>query len=419
LDNEEILLSYAKDPKVNQGWMKADKPWCFLAACNELYKVRQWASFGDRNVNDYVSNLECYIDGSNNGSQHLSALTRDEVTAPHVNLVPSELPGDLYKYVADHVWATIEQQANQIGQREQQFCNDLIDTLLDMKTQIAAAPQNSDRRKELITDVNNLKKESEYIVDLAKPIFWNRITDPKHRRKIVKRNVMTLPYGGTAYGLGQQQIDDARKHGIPLLMAMEHAWGSYLGQAVYKDCRVSLKRPMQLLSVFEQAGKIAEAENRFLSWIVPITNFPVVQHYTEGTVKKIWVQYGPPIGERNPTGYYDNTFQLAICFLEHTKPSRKKQSQGASPNAIHSLDAAHLMLAVNRADFPITTIHDSFGCLLGDMADLYIIIRETFVELYNADPLHKIMKDINGDLTGIEFGTLDINQVIDSEYCFA
>jgi DNA-directed RNA polymerase len=176
---------------------------------------------------------------------------------------------------------------------------------------------------------------------------------------------------------------------------------------------------MQLLSVFESAGKVAEKDGRFLSWNVPVTNFPVVQNYVEGSVKKIWVQYGPPAGLRNSTGYFSNTLQLAVCFMEDTKPSKGKQSQGASPNAIHSLDAAHLALAVTRSDFPVTTIHDSFGCLLGDMAKLFVIIRETFVELYAADPLTSLIADIGGNLDGVELGTLDTSLVLDSEYCFA
>lgn len=236
---------------------------------------------------------------------------------------------------------------------------------------------------------------------------------------LTQMNVMTLPYGGTSYGLGQQQIDDAKKHGIDLLMHMEHAWGAYLGREIFDDCRISLKRPMQLLSVFEQAGKRAEEAGKFLSWKVPITNFPVVQNYTEGNVKKIWVQYGPPKGQRNSTGYYENTLQLSICFIEDVKPSKGKQSQGASPNAIHSLDAAHLAITVSRASFPITTIHDSFGCLLSDMPELFKLIRTTFVELYQADPLTSIMKDINGDLSNVQFGNLDINLVLESEYCFS
>lgn len=192
-----------------------------------------------------------------------------------------------------------------------------------------------------------------------------------------------------------------------------------MGRQVLNVCKEALKRPMQLLSVFEDAGKKAEAEDRFLSWTVPVTNFPVVQNYTEGTVKKIYVQYGPPQGARKSTGYYENTYQIAVCFIEDTKPSKGKQAQGASPNAIHSLDAAHLTLTTYRADFPITTIHDSYGCLLADMPKLYKIVRETFVELYEADPLTSLMKDIDGDLTGIEMGELDITLILDSEYCFS
>jgi DNA-directed RNA polymerase len=217
----------------------------------------------------------------------------------------------------------------------------------------------------------------------------------------------------------EQQIDDARKHGIEMLLHMEHRWGAFLGREVFADCRTSLKRPMQLLSVFEQAGKKAEAEGRFLRWTVPITNFPVIQNYTEGKIKKIWVMYGPPQGERNNTAHYSNELQLNICFVEDVRPSKGKQSQGASPNAIHSLDAAHLILTVAKAEFTVTTIHDSYGALLADMPRLYSLVRETFVELYNADPLTSIMKDIGGDLSNIEFGNLDIKLILESEYCFA
>ena len=217
----------------------------------------------------------------------------------------------------------------------------------------------------------------------------------------------------------QQQIDDAKKHGIDLLYSMEHIWGSYMGHAVYKDCEESLRRPMRLLSIFENAGKEAEKRDEFLTWTSPITNFPVMQNYVEGKVKKLWVQYGPPEGERKSTGYYENTYQMNICFIEHVVPSKGKQAQGASPNAIHSLDATHLIMTSVACPFPVTTIHDSFGCLLADMPELYVIVREQFVRLYETDPLTKLMADIKGDISGVEIGKLDIKQILESEYCFA
>jgi len=46
------------------------------------------------------------------------------------------------------------------------------------------------------------------------------------------------------------------------------------------------------------------------------------------------------------------------------------------------------------------------------------LIRQTFVELYSTDPLNSLMKDIDGDLSNVLLGTLDINLILDSEYCF-
>jgi len=356
---------------------------------------------------------------TNNGSQHLSALTRDEVTASLVNLVPMEFPGDLYKYVADHVWERILQEKANMSEEDIAKCEKFIDDLLEIKREIFKEDLKSERRPKLLERIHAFRAMNQETIKKACCVWWARITDAKHKRKVVKRGVMTLPYGGTPYGLGQQVIDDSRKHGIDMLILSEHKWSAYMGRQIYDTCKTSLERPMQLLSIFEMAGKRAEVEGRFLSWSVPVTNFPVVQYYTEGKVKKIYVQYGPPQGLRKSTGYFENTLQLAICFIEDVIPSKGKQSLGASPNAIHSLDAAHLTLTTHRADFPITTIHDSFGCLLADMPKLYTLIRETFLELYSSNPLEKLLEDIGGDIQAVWIGDLDINEILESEYCFS
>lgn len=426
LDNEEILISYAESPKVNQGWMKADKPWQFLAACVELKRLRDWQGLHKAAINEgkldqyaYSSSIEVYIDGSNNGSQHLSALTRDEITAPLVNLTPAELPGDLYLYVAEHVWNYLEKLKAKMSSDDILSCDKLIQEVAVLRKSIGEAAPKSELRNELIDKLRAMRKTSDTLLHKASIVFWSNIQDKKHQRKITKRNIMTIPYGGTPYGLGQQQIDDARKHGIESLLFMEHRWGSFMGRTIFDDCKVSLERPMKLLSIFEQAGKAAENRGEFLSWTLPITNFPVVQHYTAGIVKKVYVQYGPTSGSRLKTGYYENTLQLHICFLETQEPSKGKQSQGAAPNAIHSLDATHLMLTVNNCNFPVTTIHDSFGCLLADMPELFVQVRESFVQLYQTDPLAHLMKQIGGNLENVEIGKLDITSILDSEYAFA
>jgi len=266
--------------------------------------------------------------------------------------------------------------------------------------------------------IEDCRAEHIDIADKVAPVYWLRVKIAKEQRKVVKRNVMTLPYGGTAYGLGQQQIDDAKKHGIELLLYMEHLWGSYMGRLVLETCKQSMIKPMKLLSIFERAGKDAEERGEFLSWTVPLTNFPVVQNYTQGVMHKVRVQFGPATGPRNSSGYYDNTLQLHISFIEEVVPSKNRQSTGAAPNAIHSLDAGHLSLTVDQANFPMATIHDSFGCSPCDMDKLFRLVRETFVQMYRVDPLKSMMEDIKGDASEIEYGSLDIEEIILSEYAF-
>lgn len=190
-DNMEILLAYAESPKVNQGWMEADKPWQFLASCMELRNA-----LASSDPYQYSSNIECYIDGSNNGSQHLAALVRDEVTAPHVNLVPLDLPGDLYRYVAHHVWGIIAERVADIPVDDLHDIERCIDTLIDMKKQINEAELKSERRAELVEEIREYKERNIDLIVAAAPVFWSRITSDKHRRKIMKRGVMTLPLKG-------------------------------------------------------------------------------------------------------------------------------------------------------------------------------------------------------------------------------
>lgn len=212
---------------------------------------------------------------------------------------------------------------------------------------------------------------------------------------------------------------DSRKHGIELLNYSEQVFSTFLGRLIFDDCKVSMRRPMKLLGIFEAAGKAAEERSECLHWTVPVTNFPVKQHYTEGTVKKVWVQYGPPKGERISTERYINTLQLSVAFSEEPGLSKRKQSSGASPNIIHSLDAAHLQMVVSAAPFTMSVVHDSFGCLLADMPELFVLVREKFVELHEMNPLAFIMKDIKGDISKVDYGNLDVRLVLESEYAFS
>ena len=72
---------------------KCEKPVAFLAVCIELLNYKE-------NNGHYYSNLPIPVDGSNNGWQHLGAISKDEQTAGLVGLVPVDIQNDFYVQTA-------------------------------------------------------------------------------------------------------------------------------------------------------------------------------------------------------------------------------------------------------------------------------------------------------------------------------
>lgn len=103
-----------------------------------------------------------------------------------MNLVPQELPGDLYRYVADYVWERLHLIVSEYSKKEIEECEKLIDQLSDLKKKIQQADPKSERRKELVDEIRAFKDKNS-IMTKAGPVYWCRIVDAKHKRKIVKR----------------------------------------------------------------------------------------------------------------------------------------------------------------------------------------------------------------------------------------
>ncbi len=94
--NLKRLMAVGQDPFVDTWWTEADSPFCFLAACHELFLY-----YNDHE--NYLCHLPVSIDGSCSGLQHYSAMLRDQEGAEYVNLIPGNAPKDVYKEVANIV----------------------------------------------------------------------------------------------------------------------------------------------------------------------------------------------------------------------------------------------------------------------------------------------------------------------------
>ena len=402
-------LKFAEDPFKNKGWIKADKPWMFLANCLELKRMDDWIQ-NDLPLDEFISHTVIYIDGSNNGVQHLTAISQDETVAPLVNLVQTELPGDVYMFIADKCWDIVKD--NYDPAKDEQL-DMLLKDLIAMKIRFDEK-HSKEAHKELVEEISAYREANRDKIKEVTANYWHMVTNPKHRRKVCKRPCMTLGYGGTKFGFKSQIIDDTSKVSGHLRF-IEYTWASYMGSLIYDVCRgneatgmeASLPGPAKMLELFETlAMRAADKEEKF-KWTVPFTNFPVIQQYRKPEIKR---------GVR--IAFMGDYLRLNIQIMENQSIKKSKQKTAASPNIIHSFDAAHLTMTVNACNFATPTVHDSFGCLPGDMQELFYEVRNQFVNFYENDPLYNLL-DEQGALDLMpQLGTLDIRGILDSDFAF-
>jgi DNA-directed RNA polymerase len=160
-------------------------------------------------------------------------------------------------------------------------------------------------------------------------------------------------------------------------------------------------------------------EGQGISWTAP-SGFPVVQRYISAPSVRV-----ETYSAANACG----------CLVPGTskKVNKEKQKSAISPNHTHSLDAAHLILTVLKAEeYGVTDfalIHDSFGTLAADTDAMFSAVRDAFVEMYTAhDPFQHLYEQVYESLSeaGREKlprpptkGNLDLSQVQQSLYAFA
>jgi DNA-directed RNA polymerase len=403
-DNFEAIVSYANDPVSNDDWMDADKPLCFLACCKELVDISIWSEVND--TEDFPSCLPIYIDGSNNGVQHLVAMSKDEEIAPLVNLVPQDLPGDVYMFIAEHTMSKVGELLNKVKESDKDKFDSFFVEWQATLDELRSTPPKTERSRLAWQNFGKFKNHNYQYIQDSMPIYWSRITDRKTWRKTLKRNVMTLAYGGTERGMGQQIIDDTRDLS-EYHRDMHDSWGYKLGRVVHNLCYEKLPGPAKMLGMFEQLALQENDKDTPIAYEQIVTGFPFVHSYREPEKRRVKLFYG------------DDMLRINIQIWKEATLKKSKQKTGASPNIVHSLDAVHLTMVVHDADYEVTVVHDSFGCHAGNMGHMFEHVRYKFVELYDMDPLNHIMSQMGATHLIPEKGNLAVSSVKESDYAFA
>ena len=406
-DGEEALISHAAGlyggpQKLDKAPFSEREAWWYEMQGKPLEEVLEVADEPLQlyTVMSMVRNREanrvaCQIDGTCNGLQHLSALFRDETAAPHVNLCAStreDRPADIYARVADGV-----------------------------------------HRRLLLVG--------------GDPWAGRILATVKIDRKLCKKPVMVLPYGGTrgtiedaAHEAVLEQQPYAEHQGVRLCPWREclrpdgaGGWtrdadavaGDYLafrerdldshpllrldcqrlGGIIWDVINEMLPRPMAAMRAFRSIARCVGA--RTLEWTPGGDTVS-----SAGTDERLWIVQAKSVAATSGLSFkglhLPETVRGLKVRLGRDEVDKKAHMTGIVANFIHSQDADHLARTMRR----FCTSTPSFGaihdCLLTRpslMTRLGSNVRSAFYSKYGTSQGHPLHQPVR--LRDLKTGSLD------------
>ncbi|CAK9316793.1 unnamed protein product [Citrullus colocynthis] len=307
-----------------------------------------------------ISHMPVHQDGSCNGLQHYAALGRDKLGAAAVNLVAGDKPADVYSGIASRV--------------------------LDI--------MRSDAEKDPASNPHALHAR----------LLINQVD-----RKLVKQTVMTSVYGVTYVGARDQIKRRLKERASIADDSQLFAASCYAAKTTLIALGEMFEAARSIMSWLGECAKVIASENQPVRWTTPL-GLPVVQPYRQ-------------LGRH----LIKTSLQVLTLQRETDKVMAKRQRTAFPPNFVHSLDGSHMMMtavACKRAGLNFAGVHDSYWTHACDVDEMNRILREKFVELYEAPILENLLENFQKSFPKLTFpplpdrGDFDLKDVLQSPYFF-
>ena len=350
----------------------AEKPISLLASVLEIKDALD--------KEEYITYLPIPIDGSNNGWQHLCAMSKDKEAGELVGIVPQDIQKDFYV----------------------QCAKDLI------------------------------KRVPEWFEERQMPM--------KHIRKgIAKRGSMTRAYSAGVQKIAENMYLDCHVEGYLDRYNITEEDCELLAKHLIKAIDEVCAGPLQTMKFLQ---KIAEAEiaseysknikQKSIRWTTP-SGFPVIyEAFVENEFKEKAIiscskrKVKPIITKEDGSKEETDTIRIQHVGKEPTdKPKIRSFMSGISPNFVHSMDAAHMSKVISKWGADFGAVHDSFSVHACDVDELLDLIKEEFIIMYSYSNFFEVIEKMiitnpdNFNYNQPKLGSLDIREVKNSDYFFA
>ena len=377
--------------------MKAEKPITFLACCYEWVEVSETG----------LTCLPVAIDGSNNGWQHLGAISKDPETGLLVGLVPVDIQKDFYVQTAREL----------ISLTTDEELKEILDNM-PMKH----------IRKGISKRGSMTRAYSAGASKIAENMFFDCKTEDFHEKYGI-----TLKHCNKLASTLVKAIENVCPGPLKTMAYLQSLAQYRLGKhelvgGCKKEYKDLLNRRSELLAL---SAPIEEELEELNDIVLELDKFYYELNYGEGDDFITW---------ETPSGFkakYEKYHMVDMKLratlngkvVKHVlkeptdKPDIHGFMCGISPNFIHSMDAAHMALVIDGWEGDFGAVHDSFSTHANNVDSLLQKTKDVFIEMYNHDNYFDVIREqLTNNKDNIEqpaLGNLDIGGIDASNYFFA
>ena len=375
---------------------EAEKKVAFLAACVEWWDYSQ-------SDGEFYSCLPIPIDGSNNGWQHLGAISKDPETGELVGLVPVDIQKDFYVQTA----------------------------------------------KELIKQTTD-----EHLLEILNSMPMKSI-----RKGISKRGSMTRAYSAGAGKIAENMYFDCKTEDYHESYGITQESCNKFARLLIQAINTVCPGPLQTMAYFQalaafEIGKFG-VDHDLVKRRKELNRLPdptdeeleelndICKQLEEQNEQLIYGNGKASISWTTPSGFNVdyvnwgmNNYRCKgtisgyrrvnhVVQQPSDKPDIRGFMCGISPNFIHSMDASHMALVIDEWDGTFGAVHDSFSTHACDVDKLLALTKSKFIEMYDVDNFYDYIEDqlitnkTDLDVDQPDRGSLKIREIEDSDYFFA
>ena len=388
---------------------EAEKKITFLACCVEWNEIQKAEDKGEQ----YISRLPISIDGSNNGWQHLGAISKDRRTGELVGMVATRIPKDFYVQTAKKLTEIDDPILNSMPMKH------IRKGISKRGSMTRAYSAGADKIGEnMWFDCQSEEFDKRYDITKDDCMRWAKDLI-KAIEKVCPGPLSTMKYMQdlavfhigkyTKYRDGKAAVDEYSE----VQKELKDLW-TLRSERRKEELDLSDEEHERIVELIDESKEFYSVLTKgngakYIEWTTP-SRFPVkYEAYKEDKFKCRGTLNGKQIKH--------------VLRIQTEIPDVRKYMCGISPNFIHSQDASHMAMVIDEFNGTFGAIHDSFSTHASDVEDILAITKDTFVKMYdNKNVFEDIRNNITGGTDDVDqppLGSLEIQEVYDSDYFFS